>query len=247
MAQEAPASSTGTVVAEEDPSTALLGRLEAVAEGAIALESLATAQKTKDAWTAEVKRYAERSTELRSRCHEEIRKSNRDTIVGLSAQCLRSDLLLEASHRRKQRDMMDAAPGADAAVADAAVTGIDAWLGASTTVIDGIDAGVFTTVDMLKQAKKNLHDTYRAPMLRAFTRTRASQAASLVRSVAAAVAASIGGEADHAFLEAFVPCIESAHAQLSLAASSTGDVAQFRAGMTQARTCIGLSEDARKD
>jgi len=247
MAQEAPASSTGVIVAEEDRVAALIERLDIVARGAPALEDLSTPQKTKDAWTAEVKRYGERSVELRSRCHEEIRKANRDTIVALSAQCLRSDLLLEAGHRRKQRDAMNTALGADPGVAAGAVTGIDAWLSASTTVIDGIDAGVFMTIDMLKQAKKNLHDTYRVPMFRAFARVRASQASSLTRSVAAAVAAGLVNEPEHAFLDAFVSCIESAHAQLTAASSSTGDITQLRAGMTQLRRCIALSEEAQKN
>lgn len=245
MAQTPPAASSGSVVVRDGSGALLLDRLNAAAEGAADLAEFSMPAKAREAWLAEMKRYADRRTELRVRCHEEIRKANRDTIAAKSAQCLRSDLLLEASHRRKQGDLLSSAPGADATIADAAVNGIDAWIDASAAVVDGVDAGVFTTVDTVKQAKRNLHETYRVPMLRAFTRLRASEALGISRSLASAVAKAIGGEPRHPFIDAFVPCIETAQRTLETAASPAGDAASLRAGLDALRPCIELVEDEK--
>ena len=232
---------SGTVVTQPtDTGALLLGRLSSVAEGALALGDLEMTAKERDAWATETKRYAERSAELRSRCNEEIRRANRDTIVSKSAQCLRSDLLLEATHRRKQRDLFESTAGVAPAIAGAAATGIDAWLDASTSIVDGIDAGVFTTVDALKTAKHNLHATYRTPMFHAFVRVRAAHGAAIARGVAGAAYASFDGE-PHAVLETFVPCVETA---VRLLDATSRDGAGLASGLTQARACIGMLEDA---
>lgn len=245
FAQDAGSGSTtgsGTVVTQPpvDTGALLLERLSRVAEGALALADVERTQKERDAWTAEVKRYAERSTELRVRCHEEIRRANRDTIATKSAQCLRSDLLLEATHRRKQRDLFASTAGVAPAIADAAATGIDAWLDASTSIVDGIDAGVFTTVDALKTAKRNLHATYRTPMFHAFARVRGAHGAAIARAVASSAHASFDGE-PHDVLAAFVPCIEDGVALLDGTAANGQGLAS---GLSRVRACIGMLEDA---
>lgn len=228
-------SSSGATTVTIDSGSLLLGRLESMAQGALPLADVAMTPKERETWATDVKRYAERSAELRSRCHKEIRKANRDTIAAKAAQCLRSDLLLEATHRRKQRDLFVNTDGVQQAVIGGATTGIDAWLDASTTIIDGIDAGVFTTVDALKTAKKNLHATYRAPMQQAFVRVRIDHGVAILRSTAAAVLESLNGET-HTVLATFVPCMEAARA----AFDSEGGLT---AGMSQLRGCITIIED----
>jgi hypothetical protein len=248
MAEEAAGSSSGATTVTIDSGALLLERLDAAAEGALPLKELATPEKARTAWAAEVQRYAERSGELRTRCREEIRKANRDTIVAKSAQCLRSDLLLEITHRRKQADMFADLRGVGDDVAEAVSIGAGAYVSAANAVVDGVDTGVFTTVDMLKQAKRNLDDTYRRPMLRTFTRARASRAASLARSLSAAVRTALDGDARSPFVDAFVPCVERAHDMLTLATDPASDVAaNYSAGLAELRRCSDLADDEKED
>jgi hypothetical protein len=248
MAQETAGSSSGATTVTVDTGAVLLEHLDAVAEGAMPLKDLATPEKSRTAWASEVQRYAERSGELRTRCHEEIRKANRDTIVSKSAQCLRSDLLLEITHRRKQADMFADMQGVDGNVAEAASIGVGAYVSAANAVVDGVDTGVFTTVDMLKQAKRNLDVTYRTPMLRTFVRARASRAASLARSLAASVNAALNGDARRPFIDAFVPCIERAQGLLSAATDPASDVnGTYAAGIMELRRCANLADDEKED
>ena len=238
-------SGSGAVVAQPpaDTGAVLLARLERLADGAFALKDLEMTQKERDAWTAETKRYAERSAELRARCHDEIRRANRDTIASKAAQCLRSDLLLEATHRRKQRDLFAGTKGVAGEYLAGATTAIDAWLDAATSIVDGIDAGVFTTVDALKTAKRNLHATYRVPMYDAFNRVRTMHASAILSSVAAQAVAAMGGE-PRPVLATLVPCLDAASTSLGTGFHSTGGYQLFREGAAELRRCVGLIEDA---
>lgn len=245
---EEPTASTGATVVETDTGTLLVERLGALSEGPFTLEEATKETKWDAAWLDETKRYAERSAELRSRCNEELRAANRDTIVSKAAQCLRSDLLLEITHRRKQGERFAAMHGVDPAVADAAVIGIDAWIGAASAVVDGVDAGVFATVDTLKEAKRNLHQTYRVPMYATFIRVRASRALHLSQALAGAVDQAMFDQGiRRPFLDAFVPCLETARAPLAAAVAPGGLASDLRAGVGTLRTCFDLADRERED
>lgn len=231
------ASSGATVSTEASTGAYMLQTLEMFSEGALPLEELAMTDKERAAWNTEVARYVERSTELRARCHEELRKANRDTIATKAAQCVRSDLLLEATHRRKQRERFEALKGVPEDVIGGATTGIDAWLDAAASVIDGIDTGVFGTVDSLKVAKRNLNATYRVPMLDAFKRVRVFQARAVMFSIAARVLEAWDHE-ERPELEPIANCLVSA--ELLLDPSK----ATFNDGLTEVRRCIEIIEDA---
>jgi hypothetical protein len=250
LAQEEPASSSGTALPSPraDSGALLLDRLDALSEGALPLDDAAAETKWDRSWPEEVERYAERSADLRARCHDEIRAANRDTIVGKAAQCLRSDLLLEITHRRKEGDRIANAAAVDPEIAGAAAEAIDAWTEAATAVIDGVDAGVFTTLDTLKEAKDNLQRTYRAPMFATFVRVRASRALHVLTAFAATVRDAMMPDAGprRPFLDAFVPCLESARDSF-LATAADGDrVQDLRAGTATFRTCVGMAEDERE-
>lgn len=223
-----------------DSGSVLMERLNALAEGGAAVDTLVPSENLAASWAAEVRRYRERSTEHRSRCHEELRRSNRDTIAGKSALCIRGDLLLEIGHRRKQRDILAETPGI---TLDPAAP-IDAWIDAANAVVDGVDAGVFTTVDMLKEAKRNLHATYRRPMLLAITHARTSYVRSAIASVAHA-ARDAGRQLEEplSFLEDVVPCLEASHAERAAASAATTH-AEASAGLTASaealRRCVGI-------
>lgn len=220
----------------------LLERLIALTDGAQNIAALLPRTTQVTAWSAEVQRYSERRAELRSRCHTEIRQANRDTIVGKSALCLRSDLLLEIGHRRKQRDLLEETPGRTLSP----TREIDAWIDAAGSVIDATDANVFTTIDMLKEAKRNLHNTYRVPMLLSLTRARASIVGSTIASLASAAADALD-DTDTSALTTLVPCLEQAHAEhlaalsaaMLEAASST-----HRSSITTVKHCIDLLSES---
>ncbi len=211
-AQEAGTGSLAGSGAIVDPVQEYLRRLDTLANGALPLKQIGFKESARAAWIAEIKRYSERSTELRVRCHDEIRKANRDTIVDRSALCLRSDIQLEISHRRKEREMLEAFRGMDPGVLERAQGAIDTWIDAATSVIDGVDAEVFSTVDTLKQAKRNLHTIYRRPMLTALAETRTAGVETYVHALAFEAANAVRASNDDPlpFLEAAVPCLEEA-------------------------------------
>lgn len=241
FAQGTGSGSTASGATLADSGSILMQTLGIFAEGAVPLEELAMTDKQRGAWNDEAQRYAERSSELRSRCHEEIRKANRDTIASKAAQCMRGDLMLEAAHRRKQREGFGAMKGVPAEIVQATTASIDAWLDAASTIVDGIDTGVFTTVDSLKVAKRNLHATYRAPMMEAFKRARIFQARALLFSISARVLESAGREA-RAEIEPIATCLVSAEAMLDPGHRAQDGGPTFADGLAELRRCVKLSK-----
>ncbi len=233
---------SGTIA---DPHQELMDRLDALAESGMLLSNVQAPSTIRAAWAEETARYAERSTELRSRCHDELRKANRDTIAEKGALCLRADVMLEIGLRRKQRDVLAATPGIDSDTLESATAAIDSWIDAATTVVDGADAGVFRTIDTLKQVKRNLHAGYRMPMLVHLTFARVALIQSLIRSLALETAAALrASESDSLpFLEQIVPCLENARQQ-SASVPSTSHVVLMATDAL--RTCITIVRDARR-
>lgn len=132
-------------------------------------------EKLTAARDAQENKIRERLLQLRRECHEALRRANRDTLPPTANRCMRGELLLEMNMLRKQKEefarMPTLPPEAIAEVAHST----DNLIEAQATMIDGIDAGVFSTVDLLKEAKKNLHTQYRLPVRRAFLRARAER------------------------------------------------------------------------
>lgn len=234
----ASAQESGSGAVSPEPERTLQERLSILAESGTGPETLIISASTKTSWTSEVKRYAERSGELRSRCNEEIRKANRDTIASKAAQCLRSDLLLEISHRRKQQEILTTLPG----VTVPATNQIDAFLDAAVAVVDGVDAGVFATIDVLREAKKNLHQNYRRPMLEAITLARVSVLGTVIHSLAL-TAQNVVEQIPETDLMQIVECLEEATLRHTTAASATtleDAVAGFRSTLSAVTTCRNL-------
>ncbi len=237
---------SGDVVTGSGETTMTVGgRLALLAEGGMFPERFTMKDTVRSAWTAEVKRYAERSTELRIRCNEEIRKANRDTIASKASQCLRSDLLLEIGHRRKQHDNIAATPG----ITYLPDESINAWIDAATSIIDGVDAGVFTNVDMMKEAKRNLHETYRMPMLTDISMSRLDSLGAIIRSFAFVVQ-SVEQEWSEEDLRSIVACLEEAAARQNMSmvepTSVTSVAIRVRSTLSAVRTCADLIEDLAK-
>ncbi len=227
-----------------DTGANLLGRLSALANSGLTLEALAPSSAAQGSWTTELKRYSERSRELRARCHDDIRSANRDTIAGRSALCLRSDLLLEIAHRRKQREWVESLPGVSPISLINVVGATNTWIDAATSVIDGIDAGVFQTAELSRSAKKNLHENYRMTMLTMLTRARASRALSALTAAALALQGPASADPDPTtLLSSVVPCLETAHALLTagkVAATNAESAASLRTGSAQLQECLAM-------
>lgn len=224
-----------------DSGAILMGILEIFAEGALTPEELAMTDKQRAAWTNEARRYAERSVELRTRCHEEIRKANRDTIASKAAQCVRGDLMLETAYRRKQREQFEGMKGIPGDITSATTASIDTWIDAATSIVDGIDTGVFTTVDSLKVAKRNLQTSYRTPMLEAFKRNRIFQARELLFAVSARVLEA----SNHEYrpeIEPIATCLISAEAMLDPGNLAGDGGSTFAEGLAELRRCIPLAK-----
>lgn len=241
FAQGTGSGSTASGTTLTDSGSILMRALETFAHGAAPLDDLAMSDKERDAWNDEAQRYTERSSELRSRCHEEIRKANRDTIVPKAAQCMRGDLMLEAAHRRKQREGFETMKGVPAEIVKAATASIDAWLGAASTIVDGIDTGVFATVDSLKVAKRNLHAAYRVPMMEAFKRARIFHARAVLFSMSARVLESAGRE-ERPDIEPIASCLVSAEGMLDPGKRIEDGGPRFADGLAELRRCARLAK-----
>lgn len=117
----------------------------------------------KKSWEAERKRLEVRKAELRAKCREEIRKANRDTILAKSEQCFRGDLLEEISLHRKEQAYIASLPGIDANVQAAFQDALKKLIDAEVAVVNGVDTGVYASVELLQSAKRKLRDQYRVP------------------------------------------------------------------------------------
>lgn len=118
-----------------------------------------------------------------TKCHEAVRKANRDTLLPVTLQCERSQLLLEQEMLKRERSMILARPGITPAIRQDALTKSDALTSAMQTVIDGIDAKVFRSIADLKQARGNLLAQYREPAWIALIRFRADAALTWIAQV----------------------------------------------------------------
>jgi len=129
----------------------------------------------KKAWDGERKRHAERAADLRKKCRDEIRKANRDTIVAKSEQCFRGDLLEELTLHRKEQIYVASLPGIDAKVQTAFQDALKKLIDAEVAIVNGVDTGVYASVELLQSAKRKLRDQYRIPYRTALFRLHADR------------------------------------------------------------------------
>lgn len=195
----------------------------------------ATKQK---AWDAEKARHEERQWELRTKCREEIRKANRDTIVSKSAQCLRSDLMEELALRRKEKAYLESVPGIDAQILSAYSSAVTALMDAQSAIVDGIDTNVYTSVELLQTAKRKLRDQYRMPYWTALFRLSADR---LIPGLAWQVDRMdyMLSEEPETAADSQVLCLEEAVNLLSIAKSSPFEsaFAALQAALNKSRDC----------
>ncbi|MDD5041172.1 MAG: hypothetical protein PHX87_02780 [Candidatus Peribacteraceae bacterium] len=110
------------------------------------------------------------------RCHSDVRSANRDTLLPVTLQCERGQLMMEKDSLNNERGVIAQWPGIPETSKTALLDAIDALQDAIQPVIDGIDAKVFTTVDAFMNVRANLLTQYRQPYWIAAERFRADAA-----------------------------------------------------------------------
>ncbi|MFH1444310.1 MAG: hypothetical protein ABIG34_02885 [Candidatus Peregrinibacteria bacterium] len=110
------------------------------------------------------------------RCHDDVRSANRDTLLPVTLQCYRGQLMIERDSLKNERDVIDQWPSLPAAQKAAMLASIDALQEALQPVTNAIDAKVFTTLDAFRDVRANLRTQYRLPYWLAAAQVRASAA-----------------------------------------------------------------------
>lgn len=176
IAEEANASS-GSIVTQNGSGRTLTDILASIGRiipdrPSLTLKKMAVAQKTADAWENESAFVRKRQAEHRRTCAEAIRRANRDAVVSVASQCMRSELLQEINLLRKEQQYIEAIPLTDNTLREAALLRLSELMNAQSAIIDAIDAGLFAQIDGLKEAKRKLHVQYRLPLRLSVTRLR---------------------------------------------------------------------------
>lgn len=126
-------------------------------------------------WQSDVQRYNEKSTDYRKTCFDAVRRANRDTIVNQATTCMRGDLLLHISFLRKQQAYVASLPLITAATRSGALLSVNNLISAEMTIVDAIDAHLYTSIAILNDTKAKLRDHYRLPYWLSLTAIRAER------------------------------------------------------------------------
>lgn len=187
------------------------------------------------------------------RCRGEIRASNRDTLLPVTLLCLRGQYVIERDALTRERALWEKLPGLTDPVRTTLLQKTDALLEALQTVIDGLDAKVFSTIAQIKDVRKNLLTQYRQPQWTAISQARADEAmtwmAHFLISLRTLTADSSLAADTQAKLAEAMTCLENAETALKPALEAQSpDVAREKltTGLTAARTCTALIQEAQQ-
>jgi hypothetical protein len=133
--------------------------------GELAVDSLNQLQipeKAQLAWDKESRMLRQRMSDQRIECHDAVRRANRDQRLTKILQCQRALLLLETNLLRKEQVYLTS-PRLSTVVMNDITHKISDLVSAEMTIIDGIDAGLFSSEEQLLTARTNLRESYRVP------------------------------------------------------------------------------------
>jgi len=188
-------------------------------------------------------------TDHLDRCHFDVRHANRDTLLPVTMQCYKGQLVIELESLK--RSGTGPLTHSDALKAELAMKTTD-LTGAIQTIMDGIDAKVFPTLATLKDVRKNLLTQYRQPYWLALTHARADEAFTGVAKIlvslrTASEDATFAAAVKEKTEEAMV-CYLKAESFLAASTEAT-TIEASRASFEQARTtlatCSIILEEAR--
>lgn len=212
---ESGSTATGSGRTVEEMLSALLEKAQHLPDD---VKKISVSAQKQSAWEAESKRLIERLAQHRRDCREALRKANRDTLMTKALQCYRSDLLQEINWLHEFEQYLSLVPYSSAPLLASATGAIANMIDAQSTIVDGIDAGVFETMESLEQAKRNLRQQYRLPYWNAVVKMRADRELTYLYFIAKKLSAL--GTPDHAsasfvsLKEQTIRCLDTAHPQL---------------------------------
>lgn len=114
-------------------------------------------------WIGKWEKSSAKQSALFSRCAMDVRSANRDTLLPVTLQCYKGQILIEQESLKREREIVVQWPGLPEAAKTDHLQKIDALLGALTPVLAGIDVKVFTTMTAFKDVRRNLLTQYRQP------------------------------------------------------------------------------------
>jgi len=202
-------------------------------------------------WLGKWEKASAKQSALFSRCALDVRSANRDTLLPVTLQCYKGQLLIEQESLKREREVVTLWPGLSDATKTGHLQKIDALLGAITPVIDGIDAKVFTTIVAFKDVRANLLIQYRQPYWLSASHLRAQAvhtwlAHLLILIQPLSIDATLTPAALQKLQEALT-CYESAESSLE-AAEAAADIAAahqaFSLAVTKLVSCPALLEAA---
>ncbi len=135
------------------------------------LEQIQAPEKTRLSWEKESRMLRQRMTDQRIECRDAVRRANRDQRLTRILQCQRALLLLETNLLRKEQIYLTSPRLTTSVISEINTTTSD-LIGAMMTIVDGIDAGLFSSEEQYMTARANLRETYRLPYWLAKTRVR---------------------------------------------------------------------------
>ncbi len=126
-------------------------------------------------WESDMAHYMEKSASFRASCAENLRRANRDTMVGQATACFRGDLMMYNSFLLKHQSFLSTVPLIDETVRSNAVESISNAVDAVKTIVGAIDAGLYEQMSTLEDAKQKLRSQYLVPYWLAVVKVQADR------------------------------------------------------------------------
>lgn len=142
--------------------------------------AMLNSRKTVAAFIAQQATRLQKRGELLAQCREDLRRANRDTLFKETLRCFRSFLVGDLEIARKEKTFAEGLVGPSQESVSAASAALGKLMDAISTVLTGIDAGIYQTKDDLQEAKNNLQTKYRIPAQTALTELRLSRRATWI-------------------------------------------------------------------
>ncbi len=154
--------------------------------GELAVDSLSQIQipeKAQLAWNKESQALRQRITDERIECRDAVRRANRDQRLTKVLQCQRALLLLKTNFLRKEQIYLTSSQLSTTVMNEMTKTTSD-LVSAQMTIVDGIDAGLFSSEEQYMTARTNLRETYRVPYWLAKARVRVDRELTYINFIA---------------------------------------------------------------
>lgn len=155
-------SSSEPAIVTEDREFRLRGFADSIDAGKTADEQFAERRAA----------YLKKRADARSACRDDIRRSNKATLVKTLLQCYRAELVSLKDFLAQQKETVQNTAGLIPVVRSAALTRISALDDAARAIIFAIDSGVYGSKDDILEAKQNLYKKYEVPLADAWLTVR---------------------------------------------------------------------------